>query len=385
MRRLFLSSCLVLVCFFGFSQNISEDTYGKGLTAEAKDGSFFVKAGFRFQTLYVGTTDLDTKEYSEQFLTRRARLKFDGFAYNPKLVYKIELALSNRDHASGQIDESRNTANIVLDAVAKWKFAPGWQLWAGQTKLPGNRERVISSQKLQFVDRSLVNSRFTLDRDLGLQLHHKSGENFVFKQAIAISTGEGRNITVNNPRSGRQFTGRLEFLPFGEFKSKGDYFGSDLKREPDPKLSVGITGDYNRNAVRSRGNLGGFTDDGSGEYLFNDLSSLQLDMIFKYNGWSVASEYAARSTRKENIGYGTGDGFVLQTGYLLASNWEFAMRYTDINPDTNSTIDEETEYTFGISRYVKEHNLKVQSDFSYQDRVGSSNRTVFRMQLEVAF
>jgi phosphate-selective porin OprO and OprP len=34
----------------------------------------------------------------------------------------------------------------VLDAVAKWNFAENFSLWFGQAKLPGNRERVISSQ-----------------------------------------------------------------------------------------------------------------------------------------------------------------------------------------------------------------------------------------------
>ena len=38
-----------------------------------------------------------------------------------------------------------------------WHFAKNWELWAGQTKLPGNVERVISSGDLQLVDRSLLN------------------------------------------------------------------------------------------------------------------------------------------------------------------------------------------------------------------------------------
>ena len=34
---------------------------------------------------------------------RRARLKFDGFALSPKLKYKLELGLSNRDIAGASI------------------------------------------------------------------------------------------------------------------------------------------------------------------------------------------------------------------------------------------------------------------------------------------
>ncbi|WP_373517340.1 hypothetical protein [Pricia sp.] len=37
----------------------------------------------------------------QNFLVRRARLKFDGFAYSPKLKYKLELGLSNSDLSGG--------------------------------------------------------------------------------------------------------------------------------------------------------------------------------------------------------------------------------------------------------------------------------------------
>ena len=53
-----------------------------------------------------------------------------------------------------------------------WNFHENFELWVGQTKLPGNRERVISSANLQQVDRSLLNSRFNIDRDFGFQLRH---------------------------------------------------------------------------------------------------------------------------------------------------------------------------------------------------------------------
>ena len=219
-----------------------------------------------------------------------------------------------------------------------------------------------------------------------IQLHHSSGSSFVFKQALAISMGEGRNIVVENQDNGHEITGRLEFLPMGEFTGGGDYFGSDLKREKTPKLSIGVTGDYNANTVRSRGNLGSFILDTIGNYRYNSLKTAMVDLMFKYNGWSVASEYAIRGTVDKNVdGFGNGNGFVIQSGYLLPSNWEFAGRFTEINSGSNSSIKESTEYTFGISKYLKGHNLKIQTDYSYQDIPGGSNETIFRFQTELAF
>lgn len=364
-------------------QSKIDNSFGKGLYLAAKDSSFSMNFNFRFQTLYEGKYDLNAESYSEKLMIRRSRLKFGGFVYNPNVVYKVELAISNRDTQSGQIDESGNTPNIVLDAVIKWKFAPGWQLWFGQTKLPGNRERVISSQKLQFVDRSLVNSRFNLDRDIGLQLHHKSKfGTAIFKQAIAISTGEGRNITASNPSNGREITGRLEFLPMGDFTSKGDYFGSDLKRESSPKLSIGVTGDFNGQAVRSRGNLGGFVTDNAGEYISTDLTTFIADAMFKYDGFSFMSEYINRSSDVA-ADFGEGNGIVAQAGYLFPGNFEFAGRYTKINQGSNlSSINDAEEFTLGFSKYVVEHSLKIQSDISHQT-IGTNENIVFRVQFEM--
>ena len=85
--------------------------------------------------------------------------------------------------------------------------------------------------------------------------------------------------------------------------------------------------------------------------------------------------------------YGTGEGFVIQAGYLLNSNFEIAGRYTKIDPDdlNFSSVDEETEYTIGLSKYIVEHNLKVQSDFSSNDNGPGKNNFRFRFQVELAF
>ncbi|MEQ8879926.1 MAG: porin [Cyclobacteriaceae bacterium] len=369
------------------SQSFSIDSFGKGIYIKAQDSSFSTKFGLRFQTLYSGMQDLQNQEWNESFLIRRYRLKFDGYVIDPKIVYKLELGLSNRDTRAGAIPESGETASIILDAAIKWNFAGNWVLWAGQTKLPGNRERVISSQNMQFVDRSMVNASFTLDRDIGLQLHHEFKINkLLIKHAVTISEGNGRNLIADNPKSGREYTGRLEFLPMGAFTNKGDYFGSDLIREPIPKLSIGITGDYNSKAARSRGNLGSFLVDTTGEatYLSSNLATLMIDGIFKYKGLSISSEYAHRDASDRKEGYGYGSGVFGALGYLFPSNFEIAGRYTQINPISSlSSISASKEYTLGFSWYIRDHDFKVQSDISHLTR-DSSKFIVFRIQCELA-
>lgn len=391
---LFLSvSCMT------FAQETNAPAFGKGLfNLVGKDSTWTMKIGTRMQFLGISTWDEGDDgglvNPEQNFLVRRARLKFDGFAFSPKLKYKMELGLSNRD-ISGGSEFTRNTPRYILDAVVMWNFYENFELWVGQTKLPGNIERVISSGNLQQVDRSLVNSRFNIDRDMGIQLRHHFtlGEKFLIREKFALSQGEGRNITEGN-LGGHQYTARLEFLPFGKFKSKGEYSGSDLKREETPKLMVAVNYDANKNAVRTRSNLGSFMLNDVG--LFEtDINTFFFDGMFKYSGFSFMWEYANRDAddpiAKNSDGSETGDvvwvgdGLNLQTGYLFKSNWEVSGRYTDINLDQVVGRNPETQYTLGLSKYLAGHKLKVQTDLSYLSVDGGSDELMYRLQFDIHF
>lgn len=400
--KVLAAPCLLLVAFLliwssaGVAQGAYYKSFGDGLRVMAEDSTFSLKMGVRFQTLYQGVYNFDTDNWNDRFLVRRARLKFDGFALSPKLQYKFELGFSNRDTGGGLNTQSGFTSRIIMDAVLKWSFHRGWSFWVGQTKLPGNRERVISSQKQQFVDRSLVNSWFNIDRDIGFQLRHRHaiGSRGVLKEAFSLSTGEGRDVIITNI-GGYDYTFRLEYLVFGEFTGNGDYFSSDLKREKSPKLAVGVTYDFNDGAGKQRGQLGLFMIDSLGNQFTNDLHTVFIDAIFKYNGFSFQTEYAHKSA-KENIiaptelgglRYSTGSGFFFQGGYLFNNNLELGLRYTQVRSDSRmySSVNDGDEYNLVVSRYFSGHNLKVQSDIAYLDQLLGRDFLQFRLQFEIAF
>lgn len=399
LHQLFLGF-FTLICISLHAQETNAPLFGKGLfNLVGKDSSFTMKIAARMQILAIskGQDDSDGffSENESNFLVRRARLKFDGYAFSPKLKYKLELGLSNRD-ISGGSDFTRNTPRYILDAVVMWNFYENFELWFGQTKLPGNIERVISSGNLQQVDRSLVNSVFNIDRDVGFQLRHHFDltDSFVVREKIALSQGEGRNVTDGN-LGGYQYTGRIELLPFGEFDGGGDYSGADLKREETPKLMLALTYDSNQNAVRTRSNLGSYMLNDVGVYETN-INTLFVDLMFKYNGFSLMGEYADRDAKdaiaKNSDGTATGDvvwvgkGINLQSGYLFPSNWEVSGRYTNIKLDEDITSrSHETEYTLGVSKYIVGHKLKVQSDLSYLSIDNGGNEVIFRLQIDVHF
>lgn len=396
-----LSIALILCAIFSTkAQEISDTSFGKGMiNFVAKDSSFSVKFAPRFQVRTISSWDHDGNQYGSpehNFIVRRARLKFDGFAYSTKLRYKIELGLSNRD-ISGANQFNRNTPRYILDAVIKWDFYENFELWAGQTKLPGNVERVVSSANLQLINRSLLNSRFNIDRDLGIQLHHKTklGSNFLMREKVSVSQGEGRNVSEGN-EGGLQYTGRLEFLPFGSFASKGDFIQSDLKREPKPKLMIGFTYNYNQNAVRERGFAGDYMIRIDESIYETDQTTIFADAMFKYNGFSFMGEYAKRTaddpiateidgTTPTGDVVLTGNAVNLQAGYLFKSNYEIAARFTTVNYEAITGSLDTEQYTLGGSKYFVGHKLKVQSDLSYTTVDGKQDNITFRLGFDIHF
>ena len=390
---------LFLTTYSLYGQEVTASKFGKGLlNIQAKDSTFSmnISARMQFLTSSIWSESDDSFGSPESnFLVRRARLKFKGFAYSPKLTYKLELGLSNRD-ISGANQFTSNAPRYILDAYVRWNFYKNFTLQAGQGKLPGNIERVISSGDLAMVDRSILNSKFNIDRDLGVQLRHhfKLSENFIVKEIFAISQGEGRNITAGN-LGGHQYTGRIEVLPFGNFKSKGDYRGADLEREQTPKLLIGVVYDLNNDAVKSRSNQGSYLETTDGFYK-TDVNTLFFDTHFKYRGFSIMAEYADRdaddpvaknsddSLTGDVVNIGNATNF--QMGYVMPSNLSVTGRYTNINFDSIVTSNNKiTQYTLGLSKYVAKHKLKVQTDITYEDSVSSNDKIVYRLQFDIHF
>lgn len=365
----------------------------------AKDSSFSVKFAPRIQSRFQSQWDYNEEEYDDaelNFLVRRARLKFGGFAFTPKLKYKIELGLSNRD-LSGASVYNRNTPRYILDAVVIWNFHENFELWAGQTKLPGNIERVVSSANLQLIDRSLLNSKFNIDRDMGIQLRHKTklGGNWISREKFSISQGEGRNITEGNI-GGLQYTSRLELLPFGEFSSKGDYSQGDLKREKSIKAMFGFTYDINNNAVKNRSNMGSYMTQSNGGLFETDITTVFIDGVIKYNGFSLTGEYASRNAdtiealeadgrTKTGAVVGAGSAINFQGSYLFKNNVEMTLRYTNVDFKEVTRLSDLQQITYGISKYVVGHSLKIQADLSFSQSSSMRDFVLFRTGFDLHF
>lgn len=368
-----------------------ESYFNDGIHFEHDPSFFKTRFRFRIQSRFTyETEDGDTLSPEVvDFNVRRMRMRLDGTVLDPRLLYRIQLSFTR-----GDMDFDRTEyPNILRDAVVGWRLLPHTTVWYGQTKLPGNRQRVVSSGSQQFVDRSLVNATFTLDRDLGVQLHHLIGEEQPLWVKLAISNGEGR--ATENDDNGLSYTGRIEWLPLGAFKDEGDYFEADLDREPTPKVSIGAVYNLNKKTTRPGGQLGVQYETPG---LHRDLETYFFDALLKYRGFSWSTEYAHRWTDDPVFNDGSdlvtiykGQGINTQIGYVFENNIEPALRFTQLKADEEALMGDavdERQYTLALSKYINRHTVKVQTDITYDEQWNHlkdsyASSWIYRLQLEI--
>ncbi len=350
---------------------------GRGVGLVANDSSFSLNFQFRIQNRASFNTidegNWSAKDY--EFRVRRLRMKFTGFVIDPRLTYYIQLSFSRGDMDwRGPDNSTVNTSpNVVRDAVIYYQVKPKLRLGFGQTKLPGNRQRVVSSGDQQFPDRSIVNAAFNIDRDFGFFATY-TGSHYNLKGAL--TSGEGRNSTIS--LGGLAYTGRVELLPFGHFKNNGDDFEGDLEREPSPKLVLAGTYHYNDRAERQAGQTG------NDIYEMRSLVSMEADMLWKYNGWAWYTEWMNRSTSNpitvsssditKNRAVSVGQGFLTQLSYLFKNNFEIAGRYGQTKPNEalynnpsfpSYNVKELEQFELGVTKYLRGHRVKIQGSLQY--------------------
>ncbi len=363
-------------------------SFTEGLGFFDPDSLFGVNIRFRMQNRMAMNTvsagDFSPASFDAQ--VRRLRLRFDGYMGKTDFTYYLQLSFSRGD----QDWDNTGFPGVVRDAMVFYTFSPKFYMGFGQGKLPGNRQRVVSSGSLQFTDRSTVNALFNIDRDFGVMAYYSARrEGFTYNLKTSISSGEGRNI--NRTDNGLAYTGRLELLPLGEFHRDGDFFEGDLFREPSPKLSLAGGTSYNHKAVRSMGQRGTYLPEEQ------DIISYFADVVLKYNGWALSAEYARRDVDNqlvflqddEPLYVLTGWGLNNQISYIFPSNYELAARYTYVQPDNTIQWYENRQeiYTLGITKYLPNHRNKLQLNISYNNNPGivyvGENRQFWNIMFQI--
>lgn len=380
---------------------------GSGFRLETRDGNWQTNLQWRAQTRFTTPYRSDPRQVTSfnaedqsNFEARRLRMKIGGHGFQPWLKYYFEVDLQPSRDVD---DSSSNSSARVIDwriDIAKWDWA-GIRL--GQWKIDLNRERVDSSGRQQFVERSIANRVFTIDRQVGIQLRGHLFKNTPadMRYFAGVFNGEGRG--VNNGDDNMMYMGRLQW----------NFLGRDLGfRQTDVEYTELPTGSFALAGATTKGactrwsssgcgNLDGFVKPADAAPDQYEVDQYVQEFAFKYRGFSAQQEHHVKKIRDAATGVRTElTGGYVQAGYFfhhmfpsIPAPLELAARYAYVD-EPNATLlsfeNAREEITLGANWFFKGHNNKLTVDYSrlkLDDRVlgmyESENR--LRFQWDVSF
>tara|TARA_Y100000746_G_scaffold96442_1_gene82089 strand:+ start:896 stop:2230 length:1335 start_codon:yes stop_codon:yes gene_type:complete len=406
MNKLLLAVLAFILCVNLNAQDAAFNTYnfGEGLEFVSEDEHFFKLGGYIqpfVESRFIFNDTLGENYNDNRFRLRRLRVRLFGNSLSYNLNYRVQFDLS------GVSETGEESSNLLLDAFLTYSFNKRTKLTIGQRSLRSdNRELPMSSASLQLVERSKLTSSFAAIRDFGLFLQRdfrfKNGS--YLRNYFEITSGDGMN-NFQKDHGGLKYGGRIDYVPFGLFTNMGQFRQADIMRERSVKLVVGVNYSYNQGMSSRRGRGGGqiLYLDSLGNESLPDFIKMGVDFMLKAQGFSVLGEYQKTSSivpdditqRVRNNGTVSssflvngqenvtnyvngrimlGSAYNIQMGYLLKSLYSFDLRYTHIESDEFSFLNNGTfynrpnYYSFGISKYfARNYGFKIQASITYVD------------------
>jgi phosphate-selective porin len=303
------------------------------------------------------------------FRIRRAKTTLEGWLWRKELQFELQLGWAGTD--SGALAGAPSgTFSGLEDALLTWDASRKgtFQITVGQFKVPFGRQELTSSERQQFVDRSILSGEFTRSRDVGVQV---SGTVVGGKLAYAagIFNGNGRN-QLNNDNDKYQLDARVTLQPNGDVGySEGDFESTD-------KPLFAVTGEVEVNDTSGATNTTDFK-----------TTILGADAVFKYKGLSVFAEYFSRERDPETGSSFHSDGYHVQAGYFVQrEKVEVAFRYARWDPSDAIAGNDRSEVGGALSFFAKKHNLKVQLDVRrLEDEARDASDVEVRIQTQFVF
>jgi phosphate-selective porin OprO/OprP len=364
---------------------------GKGLELKSEDGRFALATSLRFGFMYSYKNDPAQPDGNHHnFEIRRFRAVFAGNLFGARNKYLLQLAFAPREM---DLRDGVVRGTPVYDAYLQFEQLRDLTLRVGQYRVMYTRERNIADVNPLLIDRSLANSEFNVDRDIGLDLRSEDlGGIQKLRYYAGVFLGEGRDYNKFTD-AGLMYVGRFDVLPLGLFD---DYDASDLWRLQKLRVSFGVAYAYNDRAKKDRGVLGAVPADGGS----TNYQNATTDLMVKYAGWSLEAGYMWRQGKRnpgaavDNIGAPiaavparNGHGWLVQTAVLIPrTRLEPALRYSGYRGIGITSMPSRDEVGAGFNYYFFGHNLKLQIDYFRSFAPGQLREggDLLRLQIQAA-
>ena len=403
MKKIILFSLLLSLSLNVYAQeteekNIASFDLDNGLKFYFNEGAYQFNIGGFIQPTF---TSSDFEDVSRTYNAKNAFLTLGGKALKEKVSFLIQMNYSYSDP--------------LFDAWIAYHPLPSTTISFGQKQtFVNNREMTFREDRLQFTERSDLSHLFNnTGREFGLFIESKFGTNFGMVPMLALTSGDGRNSFGSDSRDsdlgGLKIGGRLDFYPLGYFKDGTAHMSADLAYEETLKFVVGFAASQNEGTSNSVG-------EGHGDFMlydsngFNELPSYSqffVDLLVKYKGFSLLAEYANGSANGLDENYldqaaqeilvpgqissflVLGDSYNLQMGYVTKNGYGFDARFESSSPEfamiSDSILYDMNSYTFGLSKYFKDNNLKLQAAYTNVSTDSDLQGSMFQLLFQIGF
>jgi phosphate-selective porin OprO/OprP len=332
-------------------------------------------------------------DFSLQF--RRARLVLGGNLFTPNIKYKVQLTASPTELGwhNGAI-----TRSPILDWYFTFDRLRDATFRVGQYKVPYNHQRMLRVTGMQFVERSAANNEFTMDRDIGLDVHSKDvGGLGKLRYYAGVYLGDG--IALYGPSDfGLAYVGRVEVLPFGQYD---DLEEADHERLKKPRMLIGGAFAFIDKDPHDQHGFGGqIPADGRKASTLNATA----DVNFRFAGFAFEGGFFWRKATRMTpvttldamgipvapVAPRSGLAYFTQAGYLLPRlPLELGLRWGQIfarGDAAQTSLRDQSELGGVFNYYFARHFLKLQLDYLHlwntQVRQGTDQ---IRLQLQAMF
>lgn len=296
------------------------------------------------------------KEVSTSFILHSAKFILHGHIFDPTLTYHFQLNVGE-----GKV--------LAEDIYLRWDPARFFGVIVGQIEVPYNRQHLTLEAYQQLIDRSIVDARFNLQRDIGIEVYAQDPLHR-FEATLGVWNGARQNAP--NDDKTYMTTLRLAYNPWGPILFRE----ADLDDSRRPLLSIATAGSYNPARVipDAAGAKPPVTQHG--------IAQGVAEVTLRYRGLSLSTEAHVRRFSLEGSKEKRDYGAFGQVGmFLLPRHLEVAARFAGVAGDLGAR-DAARELEVGASYYFRGHRLKLQAGYGRLTlRDGTLDQRV-RTQLE---
>lgn len=314
----------------------------------------------------------DARFANDRFYLRRARLNATG-KFLEEFDFRLEMDLA------GSLANASALRAQLTDAFVNWNRYREANVKVGQFKTPFGFEQLYADPRLLTIERSLVNDRLTLSRQVGVQV---GGELLDQRLTYAVGAfnGNGVNNSANDDNRFLRVV-RLTALPW-----RGSLFGGPAT------WSVGVSGFSSHDANVSSGTEFGFDSTPATADRDNIFAGrregLGIDTHLvsgRFELWVEELRMIWKPTSQRPRAKVESEGWSVQAGaYVIQHRLQLVLKGESFDPRKDAALDVTRTETLGLNWYLKGHDLKLMADYLrvHSDRAPiEQNKLLARLQV----